>query len=140
MSEIIKIYLLLMFILLLADCTGAKNQINYNNPKKVALVFCYAIAHHDIERAKLVSTEDTKKVLTVLQTLEDAMQPNQESPNNTQIEEKLKSLKKVKCEIVDNLARCKMCCDEKGETDILMLKKVENKWLVNMAKEELQKK
>jgi hypothetical protein len=143
MSQIIKLYFLLTFILLLlGNCTGTKDKINYTNPKRVTLVFCHALVKHDIERAMLVSTEGTKKVLTLLQTLDDALPSNQQSFDNAQIEEQLKLLKKAKCEIEENIAHCTICCDESGEeeSEIILLKKVENKWLVHMTKEDLQKK
>ena len=74
----------------------------------------------------------------LLQTLQDAFPPNKQLYNNSDIQEKLQLLKKVKCEIDQNLARCIVCCYEEEQTDTLLLKKVENKWLVNMKKENLQ--
>lgn len=120
-------------------CAGTK--INYNNPKQVSLTFLRALCDYDIERAKLAGTKETKEVLHLLETLQDAMPETGREAQRAGLEAQLKRLKKAKCEVDGEQAICKVCCDEAGafEKEPIVLKKIDKKWLVHMTKEDLKK-
>jgi hypothetical protein len=128
------------FCLFFNSCGGKFTKINYKNPQNVCLIFCRSLLEQDIDRAKLVSTEETKMVLNVLQTLSDALPEEMKMQKSELIDEKLKGMKKAKCEVVDDKASCTVCCDENREfeTETFFLVKTEDRWLVNMSKEDLK--
>jgi hypothetical protein len=119
-------------------CALNKPQINYKNPKKIALLFGQALLKQDIEQAKLLSTVATKEMLNLLQTLADVWQdPTSIQPKRGV--EAAAALKKARCSVVDNKAMCTLCCtDKQAATLQLTLLKIEDKWLVNISKESLR--
>ena len=128
-------------LLLFSDCGSAsQKRVNFGNPKQVTLAFYRALAEQDMERAKLTGTEETKKVISILQTFTDAMPSDKQAAERARMQEQLKLLKKAKCEVEDDVAKCTVCCDEAGEfeTDFITLRRVDKKWLVDMKKEDLQ--
>ncbi len=128
------------FCLFFNSCGGKFTKINYKNPQNVCLIFCRALLVQDIDRAKLVSTEETKLVLNILQTLSDALPEDMKTKKSEQIDETLKGMKKAKCEVIDDKASCTICCDENREfeTETFSLVKTDDRWLVNMSKEDLK--
>ena len=132
--------LAIALFLFLNSCGGKFTKINYKNPQNVCLVFCRSLLVKDIDRAKLVATEETKMVLNLLQTLSDALPEEIKTQDNELTERKLKLIKKAKCQVIDDKATCTICCDENSafESEAFFLVKREDKWLVNMSKEDLK--
>ena len=134
-------FLCITVALFFSDCAGTKGRVNYKNPKSVTMAFCRALAEMDLEKAKQLSAEETQKLMVLLQTFNDAYPEDKKEEEKEKASEALKLLKKAKCEIADDVARCTICCDEAGAfgEEVLVLKKVDKKWLVVMTKESLQK-
>jgi len=134
-------FLCITLALFFTACAGTKGKVNYKNPKSVAMAFCKALAEMDLEKAKQLSAEETQKLLVLLQTFNDAYPEDKKQEEKEKASEALKLLKKAKCEVEDDAARCTICCDEAGAfgEDVLVLKKVDKKWLVVMTKESLEK-
>lgn len=121
-------------------CSNKKIAINYKNPKSVALAFTKGIMTMDIQTAKRAATEDTKAVLNLLEVLLESMPKEEKEQLVAKMQDNLNYLKKATCEVTGNQATCTTCCDQVGQPqeDLLLLKKVDKKWLVDMKKENLQ--
>lgn len=134
---------LLLFLLLFNACAGSK-KVNYRNPKSVSLAFYKALANNDYERAKLMGTPETIKVISLLQNLNDLLPEEEQQAAKEVGVMQLKSLKKATCAIkgeeAGEMAECQVCCDEKGafSTTPLVLKKENRRWLVHITKESLE--
>lgn len=131
--------LLLLGGLLFSACAGSKNKVNYKKPESVAVAFVRSLAVLDIESANKVATEDTKSVLTLLETMKGVMSEEELNEMKAESEEQLKYIKKATCIKDGDTAKCTVCCNEAGKENEkpLTLKKVNNKWLVHMSKEDL---
>jgi hypothetical protein len=139
--QILVGFLCIIVTLLFSDCAGTKGKVNYKNPKSVTIAFYRALAEMDLEKAKELGTEETQKVMVLLQTFNDAYPEDKKEAEKAKASEVLKLLKKAKCEVADDVARCMICCDEAGVfgEEVLVLNKVNKKWLVVMTKDGLQK-
>ena len=134
----------LIIIVLFAQCktAGGGAKVNMKKPESVALIFTQHLAKLDVEAAKELGTEDTKKVLDFLSMAismsgeEELKKMKEEAAVNSQ------NLKKADCTVTGDEAKCKVCCDPEGkamEDNELLLKKQGGKWLVHISKEDMMK-
>lgn len=135
-----KIIVFLSFVLLIAACNGGKGAVNFKKPEKVAVFFMKSLASWDITAAKKVATDDTKKVLSLLETMAATLSEKDKEAMIAKSSATLKQLKKANCSTNDDIAKCTICCDENKQVlpyPPFTLKKIGKKWLVDMNKEEL---
>lgn len=130
----------ILFLICFTGCSNKKININYRNPKSVALAFTKGIMTMDIATAKRAGTDDTKAVLNLLEVLLENLPAAEKEQLISSMQDNLNYLKKASCEIEGDQAKCTTCCDQIGQPqeDLLLLKKVDKKWLVDMKKEDLQ--
>jgi hypothetical protein len=136
--------LVLIATVLFTQCktAGAGAKVNMKKPESVALVFTQHLANLDVDAAKELGTEDTKKVLDFLSMAismsgeEELKKMKEEAAANS------KNLKKADCTVTGDEAKCKVCCDPEGkamEDNEILLKKQDGKWLVHISKEDMMK-
>ena len=128
-----KIIVFLAFALFLGACAGSKGKVNFKKPESVALAFIKSIGTLD------VATEDTKAVLSLLETMTAAMPQNEKDEIIKEASSEMDMIKKANCTTNDDIAKCTVCCNKDGEStpEPITLKKINNKWLVDMSKEQL---
>lgn len=98
-------------------------------PEDVAKAFVTAIADEDFETAKKHATEETKKMLGMMESMMSEMGDKAgggETGEFKEVKEK---------DIGDKKGTVTYCCDENGEDDEVKLKKVDGEWKVHMDKE-----
>jgi len=131
--------LLILSCFFISSCSTTK-RINYKRPESVSLAFIRAIATLDIDKANKVATKDTKEVLSLLGTMKEGMPEEEKEAIKEEATKELEYIKKAKCiKKSDTKATCTICCNKEGETteSPIVLKKVGDKWLVDMSKEQL---
>lgn len=121
--------MILFFLLISTACKTSKNNIN--SPEKVAEKFLIHFAAYEFEKAKELGTENTVKMLDLLQGLMDIAKKNEKEgqlqPKNIRVE--------IVGSIVDGNSAIVSYKDEKGEIQKMELLKVKGKWLVDLKKE-----
>ncbi len=123
-----------------ANCNKGLQKVNYKKPEKVALFFTKAIASLDIANAKRAATENTQEVLHLLEVLLESMPEEEKKRLISEAQINMATLRKVKCETIDDVAKCRICCDQEGleEVEPLILHKIGKQWLVEMKKANLE--
>lgn len=119
-----------------SQCTGGGGK----TPESVAINFLKSFAAFDFAKAKKYCTEDAQQVVGFMESMLGMVSAEEKEEFKKKTAEDMKDLKKANCRIENDLAYCKVCCDENGkesDDEPLRLKKVEGKWLVDMSKEDL---
>jgi hypothetical protein len=134
-----RLFVFLSLALLFGACAGGKGKVNFKKPESVALAFIKSIGTLDIAAAKNVATEDTKSVLGILETMTSVMPQEEKDKMIEESSAEISLIKKATCTTNDDIAKCTVCCNKDGEStpEPITLKKVDNKWLVDMSKEQL---
>lgn len=134
-----RLFVFLAFALFLSACASNKGKVNFKKPESVALNFIKSIGQLDIVAAKNVATEDTKSVLGILETMTATMPQDEKDKMIKESAGEIDLIKKATCTTNDDIAKCTVCCDKEGAStpEPITLKKVNNKWLVDMSKEQL---
>lgn len=125
---------IVLVLTFLASCGTAK--INYKNPNNVAFSFYKTLSEGKLEETKSMVTKETLGMITLLETLQDALSDIEKEERASMS----KFIKKAKCKVNGDTAECTVCCSEAGEfgEEILYLKKIDEKWLVDLPKESLK--
>ena len=125
-------------ILVASACKGGKStggKVNMSKPENVAKAFITHLNKFEIDKAKQYGTEDTKKILDLLNQVLD-MASEEEKKKIKEEADKAK-VENIKCVTTGDKSECNYCCDEKGkEQGPIELKKIDGKWYVHMKKEE----
>lgn len=103
---------------------------NSNTPKKKAEKFLNSFYHMDYKAAKEVSTDDTKKVLDMIEQFA-TMVPDSSKQNAKKIKIDVKDVKEVN----DTTANVTYATSENKQDQQLTLVKKNGEWLVNWSKD-----
>ena len=119
----LAIAIAILSVSVLASCGGDK-------PEDVAIDFTKALMQGDAEKAKSLSTENSQKLVGLLAGMMSGTMAEQSDEKKAELEEKLKELDSMECEIEGDNAKC----GPKGEDKKLTLVKVDGKWKVDFKK------
>ena len=97
--------LLNLLSLCLLNACASSGKINYSNPKSITLAFYKALGQNDFEKAKLLGTEDTQAVLSLLQNVSDIMSEEEKKAAETESKAQLALLKKAQCKVLKVISR-----------------------------------
>lgn len=121
-------YLVFIFISLMYVTVACKK----NTPSYVALQFLQAINNNDFTKAKKYCTENTKKIMEVMESM--AKMIPKEQLNKGKVKENIIVLRE---EIAGNTALIIYKTSKSDKEEQLKMKKVDGKWLVSMDKSDL---
>lgn len=119
-----KVITIILMFGLLMSCGN-----NSGGPEENAEKFLKAISAADFEEAKTYCTEETKKLVAVIESLAGEMKKGD-------VEIKIEGLT---CEENEDKATCTYCCNDQGENETLNMKKVDGEWLVSISKDDVEK-
>lgn len=123
-----KKYLVVIFISLMYFTVGCKK----NSPSYVALQFIEALNNNDFTKAKKYCTEDTKKLMEIMEGMMK-MVPK-EQLQKTKIKQEITILRE---EIAGDRALIVYKSSKSDKEEQLKMKKIDGKWLVSMDKGDL---
>lgn len=124
--------LLLLGGLLLGLCQcGPSKTINYKRPQNVVRAYYQALEQNDFERLLRLGTPEMQGTINLLYNMYNLLP--EEERNNLKSSVSVQKIKKITCEIQENTAICKACCDTKGKSleGPITLKRINKQWLVH---------
>lgn len=124
-------YLLsLGFLVFFACSTGAPQPMN---PEKVARKWQESMDKNQFDQARALSTENAKEIVNMIERLIEVDQGEEDWLVET-------VFKEMTCQENKDNAICRCLIEEDGEVfqDSFILVKVEGKWLVDIAEEDLK--
>jgi hypothetical protein len=98
------------------------------SPSDVALEFLSAVQNEDYDLARELSTEETGKIINLMESLSEVSE--QESTINSSEQPELVSER-----IEGNIAFVEFRYAGESETDVLELRKIDGKWYAHVTKE-----
>jgi len=125
MKKFQRILAVLSLTLMLFSCGGG------NSPQSVAEDFIVAFSNKDFKKAKELSTDATKRIITLFAEMIEEMPKEQQ---NIEILDGLNKIKWGKTIIKDGKATV-YYEEEKGKKEKIYLTKVNGVWKINMRKE-----
>jgi hypothetical protein len=120
MKLTLRILSIFGFILFMASCS--------HGPESVAEDFLNALEKKDFAKAKELSTPESLQIIELVEKF---------SALDTAKAESKTAVKVSKCELTGDKGVCTYCCNEEGKESTVNVKKVNDKWLVDMSKESL---
>jgi hypothetical protein len=114
-----RILSVFVFALLLASCS--------HGPEGVAEDFLNSLEKKDFAKAKELSTPESLQIIELVEKF-SALDTSKA---------KGAEVKVSKCEVTGDKAVCTYCCNEEGKESTVNMKKIEDKWKVDMSKESL---
>ncbi len=124
MKNILKTLAVLLTVIFMASCGSS------DDPKGVAEDFLKALGKQDYEKAKELSTEKTKSMLTLIESMAKMAKENGEVAEP----DKMPDFEMGKCEVDGDKAVCHYTAD--GKEEKINLVKVDGDWKVDMNKEQ----
>jgi hypothetical protein len=114
----------ILSISVFASCGGG------GSPEAVAIDFTEALMTGEVEKAKELSTENSHKIVGLLAGMLSGAMANQTEDKKAEMEEKLKELETMACDVEGEKAKC----GPEGEEKKLELVKVDGEWKVDFKK------
>jgi hypothetical protein len=127
------------FASLVANAQSSK-KVNMKKPESVALAFMQRFTEFEFEKAKALTTEESKQMFSFLEMALSGSGEEEMKKAKEEAKENAKNLKKATCKINNDEASCSFCCDTNNQPIVdseLKLKKVKGKWYVHMSKEDM---
>jgi len=128
-----------LFVVVFANAQSSK-KVNMKKPEAVALAFMQRFTEFEFEKAKALTTEESKQMFSFLEMALSGSGEEEMKKAKEESKENAKNLKKATCKINNDEASCSFCCDTNNQPIVdseLKLKKVKGKWYVHMSKEDM---
>lgn len=124
--------LILLGGLLIGLCQcGPSKTINYKRPQSVVRAYYQALEQNDFERLLRLGTPEMQGTINLLYNMYNLL-PEEERASLS-ASASIQKIKKITCEVQENTAVCKACCEANGALleAPLTLKRINKQWLVH---------